>query len=402
MVASDLEALIASLTDVDGRLRAIYRALADDPELADKHDQEIHDLRAERRSLAERVGLAVLAQRRQANVAGDDENTARESESEPPVSTEDAVASEPPVSEPVVSTDVIDDWTRKAAENGFGRAAYEDRFPVTTTVTLDTLMTRLGPPRDLEVEISDELDALDVVGREPLVVSWASLPRHVQQMWLGMLVARTRAVKSVTGLSPAQRARVKTIISRYPGWAADYQPGHVHGLRVDHEPIHGTWANDARRLWESLKKVVEDDRLAAKPPPSRRKRVEREEVEEISERQIDPTWPLWPSVRGRRALMVGGDPREPNRQRLERAFGFASLDWPEIAGPRRVDAVVARIKRKTVDVVLVLAGFVDHKQAEPIVAAAKEAGVVWALADGYGTASVKSGLERFLGARSGS
>lgn len=279
---------------------------------------------------------------------------------------------------------MIDDWKKRASENGLGHAAYEDCFPMAWTLTLDTLMTRLGAPRDLDVEIGDELDALDVIGRDPLIASWAALPRNVQQMWLGMLVARTRAVKSVTGLSAAQRARVKTVISRYPGWAADYQPGHVHGLRVDHEPTHGTWATDARRLWESLKKLVEHDQLPANTTPSaRRKRAEREEPGEGSEREIDPTWPLWPSVRGRRALMVGGDPREPNRQRLERAFGFASLEWPDIAGPRRVDAVVARIKRKTFDIVLVLAGFVDHKQSEPIVAAAKDAGIVWALADGY-------------------
>lgn len=398
---SDVETLIDNLADVDERLRALYRALADDPDLAEKHDAEIRDLRAERHSLAERVGLAVLAQRRHAS--GElGEETADESDAGPRSKEDEDVVSDAPVSEPAVSTEAIDDWRRKASESGLGRATYEDRFPIAWTVTLDTLMTRVGAPRDLDVEIDDELDALDVVGREPLIASWPSLPRNVQQMWLGMLVARTRAVKSVSGLSAAQRARVKAVISRYPGWAADHQPGHVHGLRVDHGPIDGTWASDAQRLWGALKKLVDDERLAPRATPSRRKRVEREETDEVSEREIDPTWPLWASVRGRRALMVGGDPREPNRERLERAFGFASLDWPDIAGPRRVDAVVARIKRRTVDVVLVLAGFVDHKQSEPIVAAAKEAGVAWALADGYGTASVKSGLERFLGARSAS
>lgn len=65
MNAGEVEALIANLADVDDRLRALYRALADDPDLAEKHDAEIRDLRGERRTLAERVGLAVLAQRRQ-------------------------------------------------------------------------------------------------------------------------------------------------------------------------------------------------------------------------------------------------------------------------------------------------------------------------------------------------
>jgi hypothetical protein len=60
---------------------------------------------------------------------------------------------------------------------------------------------------------------------------------------------------------------------------------------------------------------------------------------------------------------------------------------------------VARIKRRSVDLVIVLRGFIDHKQSEPIIAAAKDAAIAWALADGYGTASIKSGFERFLGGR---
>ena len=36
-------------------------------------------------------------------------------------------------------------------------------------------------------------------------------------------------------------------------------------------------------------------------------------------------WPWWSVTRGKRAVMVGGDPREPNRVRLEKAFEFADL-----------------------------------------------------------------------------
>ena len=95
--------------------------------------------------------------------------------------------------------------------------------------------------------------------------------------------------------------------------------------------------------------------------------------------------------------MLGGDPREPNRQRIERAFQLASLEWPPIDGPRKVDPVVERIGEGTYGLVLVLQPFVAHRQAEPIIEAAKEASTPWALVEGYGVSAVKLGLERFLG-----
>jgi hypothetical protein len=394
---SDVEELLLALGATDERLRALYRSLADDPGLAEAHDTELHTLHTTRRSLAERVGLALLAERRASTgppAVVEPTETGDPTAPAPTEALSDEASPDPPA-----SAEMIDAWKRDAHENGLGRAAYVDRFEVTWEAVLDKLMTRLGPPRDLDVELADELDALDDIGREPIINEWTALRRDAQQLWLGMLVARTRAMKLVIGLPVTQRARVKTIISRYPPWAAEHRPGHVHGLRVDHDPLHETWGNDARALWDALRSMLDDERPKAASSGPKRRRAEREDHTETSERPIDPAWPLWPAVRGRRALIVGGDPREPNRQRLERMFDLASLEWPDIAGPRRVEAIVARIKRKTVDVVFVLTGFVDHKQSEPIIAAAKESGIAWALSESYGVTSVKAGLDRFLGNR---
>ncbi len=112
---------------------------------------------------------------------------------------------------------------------------------------------------------------------------------------------------------------------------------------------------------------------------------------------IDPAWRLFPLVCGRDAVIVGGDPREPNRERLERAFRFASLDWPAIYGDRKVQSTAASIRRHGYGLVLVLAPFISHKQADAIILAAKETPVPWALALGYGVSAVKLALERFLG-----
>ena len=73
------------------------------------------------------------------------------------------------------------------------------------------------------------------------------------------------------------------------------------------------------------------------------------------------------------------------------------MEWPSIEGPRKVEAAVERIRRGTYGVVLVLTPFVFHHQSTPIIEAAKDAGVPWAIVEGYGIATVRLGLERFLG-----
>lgn len=394
-----LEELLLELQRVDERLRAVYRLLADAPDLADQHADEIRDLHATRRRHAEGLGFALLAERRAQAERPATNGIEPVAVVENDESQEEMALSEPP--EPPASADAIDDWKRVASERGVGQASYSDSFAVTWERVLGDLMLRLGSPRDLDIELAEEVDALDTIGVPPLIAQWSVLPRDLQQVWLAMLVARTRAVQDTPGMPPSQRARVKTIFSRYRPWSAEYRPGHVHGLRLDHVPVHRTWTEDARQFWQLL-----DARLDAAAPKvsaaagaakKKRKASDADDLDdEKTVRTIDPAWPLWSLVRGRRALVVGGDPREPNRKRLEALFELGSLEWPEIDGPRKVDAIVARIKRRTVDLVVVLRGFVDHKQSEPIVAAAKESGIAWAMADGYGATSIKLALERYL------
>ena len=167
-------------------------------------------------------------------------------------------------------------------------------------------------------------------------------------------------------------------------------------MQVKHVPAHGAWAEDARDDWKTLESLLGEE---LEPPSSvvPRKKAKRAGSGDVDEPEIDPAWRLLPLVRGRKAIVLGGDPWEPNRERLERAFQFASLEWPSIEGPRKVEAAVERIKKGAYGLVLVLTPFVFHKQSNPIIEAAKDAGVAWALVEGYGIAAVKHGLERFLG-----
>jgi hypothetical protein len=173
-------------------------------------------------------------------------------------------------------------------------------------------------------------------------------------------------------------------------------------MQVKHAPMHGSWGQDARASWEALSDLLGEE-LQVPSPAVAKKKAKRASHDDADEPEIDPAWRLLPLVRGRQAVLLGGDPREPNRERLQRAFELTSLEWPAIDGPRRVDSVVGRIRKGTYGLVLVLQPFVAHNESEPIIETAKAAGTAWALVEGYGVQAVKLGLERFLGGpRSGS
>ena len=59
-------------------------------------------------------------------------------------------------------------------------------------------------------------------------------------------------------------------------------------------------------------------------------------------------------MRGKTAVMVGGAPKEPNRDRLETYLRLATLEWPVIDGPRKVEAVAQRIAKGAYDLVLIV------------------------------------------------
>lgn len=135
------------------------------------------------------------------------------------------------------------------------------------------------------------------------------------------------------------------------------------------------------------------------------RRAVREEIEEPEAEADDEKaaaipgdWGWWGRTRGRRGILVGGDPREPNRLRLEQSFQFATLDW-EPAEHRRNSllAVRDRVRAGKVDIVIILGAFVGHDADEIILPACRETGVDWVHLDkGYGVVRMRRAIERFL------
>jgi hypothetical protein len=102
-------------------------------------------------------------------------------------------------------------------------------------------------------------------------------------------------------------------------------------------------------------------------------------------------------VRDKRVILLGGEPREPARVRLENAFVMAELEWIPGDNPRRLDSVVERVHQHKVDLVLVLQQWNAHKVTNKLIEACKSSTVPWALVGSYSIKGIRMGLERFLG-----
>ncbi len=111
-----------------------------------------------------------------------------------------------------------------------------------------------------------------------------------------------------------------------------------------------------------------------------------------------PDWAWWSLVRGKRAVIVGGDRREEARRRLARAFEFASLEWIPLQHENNTLRSLAHsVTAGGIDLVILLRRFVPHQADEVVIPACKAAGVPFVSVEtGYGVERVKQAVERFV------
>jgi hypothetical protein len=195
------------------------------------------------------------------------------------------------------------------------------------------------------------------------------------------------------------RERVGRLLGIIRDYTREHRPGAVYGLSRDHEPKGGTWGADAHHLWHRLARDDDDAPISRNAPVTRsiRRAIEPESEEE--EREVpgpEPDWALWPFVRDRTVLMLGGAPRESARVRAERAFAMRELVW-SADDPRKAQSAEARILAGGYDLVVVLLRFMSHATNEKISHACSGRGVPYVPVEhGYGVASIRRSLERFL------
>lgn len=111
-------------------------------------------------------------------------------------------------------------------------------------------------------------------------------------------------------------------------------------------------------------------------------------------RPVPSEWPHFDMTLDKRAVIIGGDPRPAALDRIQDAFGFADVQW-EVADVRRANTIADRVRGGSIDVVLLLIRFINHRHQTVIKPACNEAGVPLIIVEsGYGVDAVRRGIER--------
>ncbi|HXN33867.1 MAG TPA: hypothetical protein VN894_18485 [Polyangiaceae bacterium] len=298
------------------------------------------------------------------------------------------------VTPPTVSEHDVRQWA----------ARYRERpvpAPVSVAVVLHALLDRIGPPPvELGAEERElETDRLEQGTSEDTMREVRLLPNDVQRSYLRLLTARLNAVRAAVGSDLLMRERVGRTLGIIRDYTREHRPGAVYGLSRDHEPKGGSWGADAHHLWNRLARDDDDAPISRSAPVQSRRAEPEEEDEERESPGPEPEWPLWPFVRDRTVLMVGGAPRESARVRVERAFAMRELVW-SADDPRKAQSAEARITSGGYDLVLVLLRFMSHATNEKLVQACSARDVPFVPVEhGYGVGSIRRSLERFLAPR---
>ncbi|MCB9640301.1 MAG: hypothetical protein H6728_06625 [Myxococcales bacterium] len=103
---------------------------------------------------------------------------------------------------------------------------------------------------------------------------------------------------------------------------------------------------------------------------------------------------------GKRAAMIGGDPREQRRKALEDKLGFQHLDWIQSensSSTRSTQELVRRLQRGKVDLLILLLDFCGHPKADALIDTAKKIGIPFVpVMHGYGESRILQALHRTL------
>jgi len=111
-------------------------------------------------------------------------------------------------------------------------------------------------------------------------------------------------------------------------------------------------------------------------------------------------WPFWKHTRGKRMVIVGGDPRPGALERIQTTFGFADGDWDSAYSTTRLDALAAQIENGNVDMIIFLCRWVSHMAWDIIVPACKAADIPFLrIESGYGVSQIRVSIEASLGSK---
>jgi hypothetical protein len=269
--------------------------------------------------------------------------------------------------------------------------------------------------------------AREVEGSLGAFASLVKMEQYAQlKIWIGRLrlyqASGEDGVGEETSAPLAQR-----VFHQLKGLSKQYEPGYIEAFRHD-------FATD----WTAYVAEAQDQLLQATEAARRPKDRDREKEKEKDNDQLRAERPLGEprddvrtlagplpvplpvpaaaaasttasasgsfddllsTTQGLRALMIGGSVREDIRRSLLRLFDFDRIDWEPSGdvGPVHFDAIERRIRDQSVDLVLILKGFVGDHVAERLQPLCEQHGIPCLLVEhGPGAAQVGEALRRGL------
>lgn len=133
-------------------------------------------------------------------------------------------------------------------------------------------------------------------------------------------------------------------------------------------------------------------------------REAKEEADEAAELEESPTplpedWPLWSATRGKRAILIGGAPRDAMREALQATYEFSELEWmPAEYRRNQLLALRKHLRNKGTDMLILLGRFIGHNIDHVLRPACEQGNVTWVHVDhGYGPERIRSSIERAMG-----
>ncbi len=329
--------------------------------------------------------------------------------------------------------------------------------------SLEDLVQAIGKPTKLESREDVAAAVQRLTGGIARMDAWLDQSQEAQKALMGLISSLARQIQDESnfGLTFAEDEALRSAFSRMTAWSREHRPGFVPGLSRSNPPDHGSWYDDYRHWYQmlqpppdhhdavssaegalgALQRMLEDGatspeelvslarraiesgvsqsdpRLVSMLTPFQsslqgarglktlknalRDALNAEEQDVVQADQSDPVpegWPLFQLTEGKHAVVIGGDPRPAAIERLHSAFRLRNLEWEE-ADVRRVRALAERIRRGSIDLVIVLRRFISHREHDLVRPACQEAGVPICVVDtGYGVTQIRLAMERYWGA----
>ena len=151
-----------------------------------------------------------------------------------------------------------------------------------------------------------------------------------------------------------------------------------------------------RLLVDHLEDLLHPDLKALRKAVKEQQKEDEQEAEASYMEANTRTWHLERLTRGMTAAIVGGDPREDVREKIQHHFGFSELDWiPANKGMRRIQSLSEQARAGKPQIILVLLDFISHSTWDKL--RQKDAlSIIAPVPNGYGLTQLEMALERAI------